>query len=91
MPSIDIQRSHSRSMSEARAAVERVAERIAAKFGIDYGWNGNAMQFKRAGVDGRIALAKDVVHVTANLGFLLSALKSPIEQEIHKYLDKEFG
>jgi hypothetical protein len=28
--------------------------------------------------------------VTANLGFLLSALRGSVEREIHRYLDEEF-
>jgi putative polyhydroxyalkanoate system protein len=90
MPSIDIHRSHGKSMKEAKAAVERVAERISEKFDVECGWNGNTLEFSRSGVNGSIALLKGEVRVVANLGFLLMALKGPIESEIHRYLDKEF-
>ncbi len=91
MADIDIQRTHTRSLKEARAAIERVAEHIAGKFDVEYGWKGNTMAFSRSGVDGQIAVTAKDVHVTATLGFLLMAIRGPIEREIHQYLDREFG
>jgi putative polyhydroxyalkanoate system protein len=91
MPSIDIRREHSKSISDARQAVERVAARIAERFEVDYAWEGDTLHFQRAGVDGHIALSKDDVHVKVNLGFLLSMLRAPIEGEIHKQIDQEFA
>jgi putative polyhydroxyalkanoate system protein len=91
MADIDIRRKHSRSLKDARTAIERVAEHIAEKFDVEYGWNGNTMEFSRSGVDGHIAVSGKEVHVTATLGFLLMAIRGPIEREIHQYLDKEFS
>jgi putative polyhydroxyalkanoate system protein len=91
MADIDIRRKHSRSLKDARTAIERVAEHIAEKFDVEYGWNGNTMEFSRSGVDGHIAVTGKEVHVTATLGFLLMAIRGPIEREIHQYLDKEFS
>jgi putative polyhydroxyalkanoate system protein len=91
MSSIDIRRKHTRPLKQARAAVERVAEHIAEKFDVEYGWNGNNLEFSRGGVDGQIAVSGKEVHVTATLGFLLMAIKGPIEREIERYLDEEFG
>lgn len=91
MSHIDIRRKHTRSIKDARAAIERVAEHLAEKFDVEYGWDGNTMEFSRGGVDGHIAVSAKEVHVTAQLGFLLGAIKGPIEREIHQYLDREFG
>lgn len=91
MPSIDIHRAHAKSIKEAKAAVERVAAKIAERFDVECGWDGNTLVFERSGVHGEISLGKGEVRVIANLGFLLLALKGPIEAEIHKTLDREFG
>jgi putative polyhydroxyalkanoate system protein len=91
MPSIDIRRRHDKSTKEAKAAVERVAAKITEKFDVACAWNGNTLAFERSGVHGEIALSKGEVRITANLGFLLMALKGPIESEINKVLDREFG
>ena len=37
-------------------------------------------------MDGRIDVRPDLLHVTANLGFLLSAMRGPIEAEIRRSL-----
>lgn len=91
MPSIEIRREHDKSISEAREAVERVARKIAERFDVDYNWDRNTLHFRRSGVDGHIALSKGLVHVTVNLGFLLMALRGPVEAEIHKAIDREFA
>lgn len=91
MPSIEIHRRHNKSIKDAKAAVERVAEKISEKFDVSCGWRGNTLEFERSGVSGKILLGKGEVSVVANLGFLLMALRGTIEAEIHKYLDKEFG
>lgn len=91
MSNIDIRHRHNRPLAEARAAVERVAAHIAEKFQVDYGWEGNELVFDRHGVHGRIHLSGQEIHVTAHLGFLLGMLRGPIEGEIRRYLDEEFG
>jgi putative polyhydroxyalkanoate system protein len=91
MPTIDIRRKHAKNLKDAKAAVDAVAKEISQKFELTYGWDGNHLHFERAGVNGRIALEKDTVHVTADLGFLLSMLKPAVEKEIEKRLDQHFG
>jgi len=91
MPSIDIKRNHDRPMADARKSIQRVADHISKKFGVACEWDGNTLNFERPGVDGHIKVNAKSVHVTANPGFLLMALKGPVESEIHRYLDEEFG
>lgn len=91
MPAIDIRHAHSMPPAKARKAVDEVARKLAERFDVEYGWDGDALNFTRSGVDGRIALAPNQLHVTAQLGFLLSALKGPIEAEIRRVLAERFG
>jgi putative polyhydroxyalkanoate system protein len=90
MPAIDIRHAHSMPPAKARKAVDEVARKLAERFDIEYDWDGDALNFTRSGVDGRIALAPNQLHVTAQLGFLLSALKGPIEAEIRRVLEERF-
>lgn len=90
MASIDIQHPHSKTPAQARKAVESMAKKLAECFDMDYGWDGDTLNFSRSGVDGKIALLADKLRVTANLGFLLSAMKGPIEQEIRRVLSEKF-
>jgi putative polyhydroxyalkanoate system protein len=91
MSGIDIRHSHSLPHAKARKAVEEVAKKLSERFEIDYEWDGDTLNFNRAGVDGKIALMPKQLHVTAKLGFLVLAFKGPIEQEIRRVLDERFG
>ena len=91
MPSIDIQHQHSKTPAQARKALEDVARKLAERFDMQYEWDGDTLNFMRSGVDGKIKLTPKKLHVTAQLGFLLSALKGPIESEIKRVLGEKFG
>jgi putative polyhydroxyalkanoate system protein len=91
MAKIDIRRPHSKTVAEARAVVERVADRMREKFGTEGAWDGDTLTFQRSGVKGAIAVSPSDVHVTAELGMLLSPLKGTIEEEIRKKLDEQFA
>ena len=91
MPSIDIRHSHSLAPGKARRAVDEVAAKLADRFGVACEWDGDTLNFVRGGVDGKIALGPQQLHVTAQLGFLLSTLKGPIEAEIRRVLQERFS
>ncbi|GAB3737021.1 polyhydroxyalkanoic acid system family protein [Silanimonas algicola] len=90
MTDIDIHRNHRVPLKEAKARVERIAERIAERFDVAYGWKGNTLQFSRSGVDGQIAVTAKDVRVMVRLGFLLFALKGSIEREVDRVIDEQF-
>jgi putative polyhydroxyalkanoate system protein len=90
MASIDIKRTHSKPLKDAKKSVERVAKHIADKFDVEYEWSGNTLEFNRSGVDGSIAVSTKHVHVSVNLSFMLMMIKGSVEKEIHRYLEDEF-
>lgn len=90
MPSIDIRHPHSLAADQARQAVQHIAELLAERFGVDHGWHGESLMFRRSGVDGRVHLEPGAVRVTAELGFLLGAMKGTIESEIRRVLAERF-
>jgi len=91
MPKIDIERPHDLPLPEARAVVEKVAARMREKFDMAGHWEGDTLHFSRPGVNGRIAVHGDSIRVHAELGVLLSPLKSMVEQEIRRKLDEYFA
>ncbi len=70
---------------------DELAQDLAEKFSIDYGWDGDCIVFDRPGVDGQIRVSAKAVHVVARLGFFLGYLKPAVEREIHRYLDQHFS
>ena len=91
MAAIDIKRTHSLEIAKAQKKVQKVADHIVEKFDVECEWDGNMLNFSRSGVDGHIKVNPKSIHVFADLGFFLSALKGPIESEIERYLDEEFS
>lgn len=91
MATIDVCREHARPLADAREAVERLAGKMTERFGVQCAWSGDTLHFQRPGVDGQIDLSSDAVRVQARLGLLLTALKGPIEAEIHRVLDEQFS
>jgi putative polyhydroxyalkanoate system protein len=91
MSKIDIRRKHSKSHKAAKVAVDKTAAAIGKKFGIHSEWDGDTLNFHRPGGSGKIHVTKTEVRVTAELGFLMSALKPMIESEIERQLDENFG
>ena len=91
MSRIDIRHPHSLPPAKAKKAVQEVAEKLDNRFGMESRWEGDVLHFSRSGVDGHIALSAKELHVTAQLGFLLSAMKGPIETEIRRVLAERFA
>ena len=90
MSRIDIRHAHSLPKAKARLAVEDVARKLAERFQMDYGWEGDTLNFSRSGVDGHIKLGPKDLHVWAKLGFLTAMFRDPIENEIRRVLDEKF-
>lgn len=90
MASIEILRSHSKPVKDAKKSVDRVAKHIADKFDVESRWDGNTLHFNRSGVDGSIAVSAKQIHVSVNLSFMLMMIKGSVEKEIHRYMDDEF-
>jgi putative polyhydroxyalkanoate system protein len=91
MARIDIRRTHTHTMKDAKKAVDKLAKSIAREFALECTWDGNTLAFSRSGVDGHIALSKGEVHVYAELGFVMGMMKPMIEQEINRHLDEQIG
>ncbi len=90
MSGIDIRHPHSLPLPKARKAIEEVAQKLAERFDFSWEWDADTLHFSRSGVDGRIALSPEDLHVTAKLGFLAAMFKDSIEQEIHRVLGERF-
>ena len=91
MSTIDIHAFHTLSHEEALNAADELSIDLAEKFGIEYGWEDEVIHFERPGVNGQILVQESELRIQANLGLLLMMLKTPIEQEIIRYLEEHFG
>jgi putative polyhydroxyalkanoate system protein len=85
---ISIRRPHSLPVDKARKLAEEMAVKLQQRFALEYAWRGHALEFNRDGVEGKLTVAADEIHLQARLGFLLSFLKPTIEQEIDANLEQ---
>lgn len=91
MSNIDITAHHDMSLEKAQEAADALAQDLAEKFDIDYGWDGDFIHFERTGVDGSIQINEQHIHIQARLGLLLAFMKGRIENEIGGYLKSHFN
>lgn len=91
MSHIDFSRDHELGLRKAKAAAQRVADEMEREFGITSEWQGNTLRFTRTGVNGELTVGKSHVELHAKLGFLLTAFKGRIEEQLHRNFDSYFG
>lgn len=88
MATISISRKHKLPHKKAKAAAEKIAKDLEKRYGLDYEWNGDHLDFERPGLSGCMRVGKDSIALDVSLGFLLSPLKGTFEREIGAQLDK---
>ena len=91
MSTIELKRDHALGLKKARVAAQRVADEMEREFGMTSEWEGNVLRFTRTGVTGELVVTKSHVELSAKLGFLLSAFRGRIEEQIHRNFDEYFG
>ena len=86
MARIEIVHLHTRTPDEARRIIDGIAAQLGERFGVAGTWRGDAVTLAGPGLQGQVALLPSQVRVTAELGFLLSALRGQVEAEIRRVL-----
>ena len=90
MSTISIKRRHDLDHKRAKNAAEKIARDLKNRFELEYAWEGDHIAFRRPGLSGSLRVGKNEVWLEAQLSFLLTPLKGPIEQAIHRELDALF-
>lgn len=88
MADIDLKRTHHLGLKGARDAADKMADKLGKQFNLSGDWEGNTLHFDRPGVNGSLKVSDKDMHLQVTLGFLLKAMKGPIEKAVHEQLDK---
>lgn len=88
MADIELKRKHHLGVKGAREAAEKMADKLGKQFNLSGEWTGNTLHFDRPGVNGKLTVTDHDMHLAVTLGFLLKAMKGPIEKAVHDQLDK---
>lgn len=91
MADIRITKRHHLSHRKAKEAAERVAKDLHKRFGLAHEWNGDCVDFTRAGLTGKLHVLNDEVRLDCKLGFVMSMFKPALEEAVHEEFDKYFG
>ncbi len=87
MADIELHRTHHLGLKGARAAADKMAERLDEKFDLTSEWKSDTLHFNRAGVNGRLVVTDHDMTLDVTLGFMLKMMKGPIEKAVHEQLD----
>ena len=88
MADITLNRKHDLGLKGARIAADKMVDKLKQQFGLSGEWQGNTLSFDRPGVTGKLAVTDHDMNLEVTLGFLLKAMKGPIERAVHEQLDK---
>ncbi|MES2740224.1 MAG: polyhydroxyalkanoic acid system family protein [Pseudomonadota bacterium] len=91
MADITIVQEHSLTPTQARAAAQRVADKMAQQYDLACQWQGDVLRFERSGVEGTLTLEQASAQLHIKLGFLFSAFSSSIESQVADNMVKVFG
>jgi len=91
MTALRCSRSHGLEAAEARRRVDRMATKMAQRFGAACHWDGDSLKIEHASVRGRVTLEGQTVRIEAELGFPLSLMRGKATAEVERILDEELG
>ncbi|HYD79653.1 MAG TPA: polyhydroxyalkanoic acid system family protein [Paucimonas sp.] len=91
MAHINITQKHKLTHKKAKAAAQKVADKLAEEHGMECEWDGDVLLFKRSGVSGKLVLEEHAATIEITLGFLLMAFAGKIEEEVGKSMKKVFA
>lgn len=90
MADINLIRSHSLALPEAKKRVQKAADELAQEHDLHSEWHGNALRFDRTGLHGEVHVTHSHIQLEATLGLLFKPLKGTLVSEIERKFDKLF-
>lgn len=91
MADISIVQEHRLSAESARAAAQKVADKLARDYDLACAWDGDVLKFARSGVEGALTLQAQKAEMVIRLGFLMSAFSATIEAKVAANMKQVFG
>ena len=87
MADISLTRKHQLGLKGAKTAADNMSAKLNEKFDLICSWTGDTLHFQRSGVNGKMLVSETHMELEVTLGFLLKAMKSPIEKAVVENLD----
>ena len=87
MADISLTRKHQIGLKGAKTAADKMSDKLNEKFDLICSWTGNTLHFQRSGVNGKMLVSETHMELEVTLGFLLKAMRGPIEKAVVENLD----
>jgi putative polyhydroxyalkanoate system protein len=91
MADISITQKHALTHSKAKAAAQKIADKLAEHYDMQSTWNDDVLIFKRSGVSGTLMVLDREAQLDITLGFLFKAFSGKIEEEVSNTMRTVFG
>ena len=88
MSDINLVRTHSLTVAQAKAIVQKAADDLSDEYNLVTDWRGNTLHFRRQGVDGRMQVTGSEIALDITLGLLLKPFKKRLLDHIEGTFDK---
>jgi len=85
---IIVERAHALGHEAAREKAEQLVQKLSDKYGLAHQWTGDSVSLEGKGAKGHVDVEAELIRVTIELNFLLSAMSGAIKTEVERVLDK---
>jgi len=82
-----IRRRHSLGIVEARNRADRIALYLKEHYSMTSTWDGDHLNVRGNGVNGRLVVAEETIELEVRLGFALRLMEGPIRSAIESTID----
>ena len=91
MPDISITKPHQLSHDDARAAAQKVADKMVEKFDMTIAWEGDMLSFNRSGVSGTLTVYPTEATIEVVLGAFFKFFAPKLEEQISNQMNQVFA
>jgi len=86
-----IRRRHKLGIEEARNRADRIAAYLKKQYSLDSTWEGDHLNVRGNGVQGRLTVGEDSIELDVRLGFALRLMEGPIRNAIESTIDEQLA
>ncbi len=88
MATINMQRELNLNKDQIQQLAEKVGEKLACEYGVQFSWSGHDANISGPGINGKCQVCDGSIGLQLTLGFLLTPFKDKVEREISSYLER---
>lgn len=88
MSEIRFKRAHPLTVAQAKTVAQKAADDLADEYDLNSEWEGDTLNFQRAGLSGQMRVTASEIDLSVKLGLLFTPFKAKFESHIAHRLDE---